>query len=113
MIPKEICDKYGIGTIEEYRENMLEGETEAFYYKQFLKSTDHIPLKLIEGSVTSAEVAEELKYREIARREIATINGESYEPKEEQKTLDERTEAAESSIDYLSMMTGVDIPTEV
>ena len=112
-IPENILNKYGLPILETFRENMQPGESEIMYYEQFLKSTDHIPLKLIEGSVTSAEVAEELKYREIARREIATINGESYEPKEEQKTLDERTEAAESSIDYLSMMTGVDIPTEV
>lgn len=113
-IPDTVLKAYGCLTLEEYRFMFPEIENkEEAIYRSFLSKTDHIPLKLIEGSVSSADAAEELKYREIARREIATINGESYEPKEEQKTLDERTEAAESSIDYLSMMTGVDIPTEV
>ena len=34
------------------------------------------------------------------------------DPPEPQPTLEERMDAAESSIDYISMMTGVEIPTE-
>lgn len=56
--------------------------TKITFYQTFLMRTDHIPLKLIEGSVSSADVAEELKYREIARQEIARLEGHPYEPKE-------------------------------
>ena len=113
-IPDTVLKTYSCLTLEEYRFMFPEIENkEEAIYRSFLSKTDHIPLKLIEGSITSADVSEELKYREVARREIAIISGKPYEPKEEQKTLDERTEATESNIDYLSMMTGVDIPTEV
>lgn len=81
-IPENILNKYGLPILETFRENMQPGESEIMYYEQFLKSTDHIPLTLIEGSVSSSDVAEELKYREIARQEIARLEGKPYEPKE-------------------------------
>lgn len=113
-IPAELQEKYSVQDINALVSmGHTEYEAARVHYYSFLSNTDYIPLKLIEGSITSADVFEELKYREIARQEIARIKGKPYEPKEEIKTLDERTEAAESNIDYLSMMTGVDIPTEV
>lgn len=81
-IPENILNKYGLPILETFRENMQLGESEIMYYEQFLKSTDHIPLKLIEGSVSSSDVTEELKYREIARQEIARLEGKPNEPKE-------------------------------
>ena len=64
---EELLNKYGLPSLEIFRKNMQPGESEIMYYEQFLKSTDHIPLKLIEGSVASSDVAEELKYREASR----------------------------------------------
>lgn len=81
-MPEELLNKYGLPSLETFRKNRQPGESEIMYYEQFLKSTDHIPLKLVEGSISSADVAEELKCREIARKEIAKIEGKPYEPKE-------------------------------
>ena len=75
-----------------------EDEATRIHYFSFLSNTDHIPLKLIEGSVSSADVAEELKYREIARQEIAKIEGKSYEPKAGKITLDARMTNIEADV---------------
>ena len=58
---KEFLDRYGIGTIEQYRENMLEGESETFYYQQILDLTDHIPNKIIETFVENMAAASALE----------------------------------------------------
>lgn len=58
---KEFLDKYGTGTIEQYRENMLEGESEVFYYQQVLDLTDHIPNKIIESFVENMASASALE----------------------------------------------------
>ena len=58
---KEFLDKYGTGTIEQYRENMLEGESEVFYYQQILDLTDHIPLKIFETFVENMATASALE----------------------------------------------------
>ena len=83
MIPETLVQKYEVATLEKCIEMFGESaNTEITFYQTFLIQTDHIPLKLIEGSVSSNDVAEELKYREIARQEIARLKGEPYEPKE-------------------------------
>ena len=83
MIPETLVQKYEMATLEKCIEMFGESaNTERTFYQTFLIQTDHIPLKLIEGSISSADVAEELKYREIARQEIAKIEGKPYEPKE-------------------------------
>lgn len=83
MIPITLVQKYGVMTLEKCIEIFGDStDTERTFYQTFLMKTDHISLKLIEGSVSSADVAEELKYREIARQEIARLKGEPYEPKE-------------------------------
>ncbi len=105
-IPDTVLKTYNCLTLEEYRFMFPEIENkEEAIYRSFLNKTDHIPLKLIEGSISSADVAEELKYREIARQEIAMIEGKPYEPKTDKMTLDERTaileeEGLEATIDH-------------
>lgn len=58
---KEFLDKYGTGTIEQYRENMLEGESEVFYYQQVLDLTDHIPNKIFESFIENMATASALE----------------------------------------------------
>lgn len=48
---KEFLDKYGFPTIEQYRENMIEGESEIDYYQQILDMTDYIPHKIFESFI--------------------------------------------------------------
>lgn len=82
MIPIELLEKYNMKSLEGYKEDFGDSiSTERTFYQTFLIQTDHIPLKLIEGSVSSIDAAEELKYREIARQEIAKIEGKPYEAK--------------------------------
>ena len=68
MIPKEIYEKYHLADITEY-------ETESVFYETFLIQTDFIPNKIIEGVATSADYADELYYREVARQELDKLNG--------------------------------------
>ena len=63
MIPKEIYEKYHLADITEY-------ETESEFYETFLIQTDFIPSKILEGVATSADYADELYYREVARKQI-------------------------------------------
>ena len=63
MIPKEIYEKYHLADITEY-------ETESEFYETFLIQTDFIPNKILEGVATSADYADELYYREVARQQI-------------------------------------------
>lgn len=68
MIPKEIYEKYHLADIAEY-------ETESVFYETFLIQTDFIPSKILEGVATSADYADELYYREVARQELDKLNG--------------------------------------
>lgn len=79
MIPKEIYEKYHLADITEY-------ETESVFYETFLIQTDFIPNKILEGVATSADYADELYYREVARQQI---NGDT-ENSSTQKPLDAR-----------------------
>ena len=79
-IPVELQEKYSTQDIEALVSmGHADNEATKSHYYSFLANTDYIPLKLIEGSISSADVAEELKYREIARQEIAKLEGEPYE----------------------------------
>lgn len=81
-LPKELQEKYGVPDMDVLvTMGQTENEAVNIHYASFLRDTDYITLNLFEGSVASSEVAEELKYREIARQEIATANGETYEAK--------------------------------
>ena len=84
MIPKEIYEKYHLADISEY-------ETDSEFYETFLIQTDFIPNKILEGAATSEEYADELYYREVARREINGDTGDS----SAQKPLDVRPDGIE------------------
>ena len=84
MIPKEIYEKYHLADITEY-------ETESEFYETFLIRTDFISNKILEGVATSEEYADELYYREVARKEISGDAGNSTT----QKPLDVRLDGIE------------------
>lgn len=99
MIPVALVQEYEVATLEKCIEMFGDStDTERTFYQTFLMRTDHIPLKLIEGSVSSADVAEELKYREIARQEIARLEGKPNEPKADKITLDARITNIEADV---------------
>ena len=98
-IPDTVLKNYNCLSIEEYSFMFPEIENkEEAIYRSFLDNTDHITLKLIEGSVSSTDVAEELKYREIARQEIAKLEGKPNEPKADNITLDVRITNIEADV---------------
>ena len=66
MSINEIAEKYGLAQLEEFQDAGEEIE----FYKSFLVLTDHIPNKILEGVATSEEYADELYYREFARKQI-------------------------------------------
>lgn len=62
----KIAEKYGLAPLEEFQNAGEEIE----FYRSFLVLTDHIPNKILEGVATSEEYANELYYREFARKQI-------------------------------------------
>ena len=74
--PIEILNKYDLPPLSEYiktatdRPEVIEG-----YYKQFLINSNHVCDEILEGVATSEEYADELYYREVARRELDKLNG--------------------------------------
>lgn len=92
MIPAELLEKYNMKSLEDYKSDFSDSENmELMFYQTFLAQTDYLILKLFEGSLSSADVAEELKYREVARQKLAEANGKTYEINEDKQTLEERT----------------------
>lgn len=96
-IPQEILDKYGLPTLETFRENMDEGESEVMYWQQFLNVTDYISNKIVDELIDDLANAtalqfitvfidfikkikndynEELRCRKLAREEINKLQGE-------------------------------------
>ena len=71
MTINEVAEKYGLAPLETFKEEFTEIE----FYESLLKQTDHIPNKILEGVATSADYADELYYREVARRELDKLNG--------------------------------------
>ena len=67
MSINEIAEKYGLAQLEEFQNAGDEIE----FYRSFLVLTDHIPNKILEGVATSEEYADELYYREVARKQIS------------------------------------------
>ena len=75
-IPIEILEKYNMKSLEEYKEDVGNfADTEKMFYETFLIQTDFIPNKILEGVATSADYANELYYREVARQELDKLNG--------------------------------------
>ncbi len=96
-MPEELLTKYHMKTMEGYKEDFEDSkDTEVMFWNTFLKQTDHIPNKLVEGAIRTEECAEELTYREIARCEIARLNGEEITGTQKHKTLEERATASEN-----------------
>ena len=60
----------GIGKWFEYGELNDEHLREVDVWHMFLERTDFIPNKILEGVATSADYADELYYREVARQQI-------------------------------------------
>lgn len=93
MTINEVAKKYNLQTLEEFI--LTSGEdsqvSKDIWYNIILNCTEYIIPRLIEGSMTTSECKDELAAREIARQEIAKLNGETYEPKQNAKTIDERT----------------------
>ena len=56
-------EKYNVADVSQYA-------TESEFYIAFLSATDHVPNKILEGVATSADYADELYYREVARQQI-------------------------------------------
>ena len=67
MSINEIAEKYGLAQLEEFQNAGEEIE----FYRSFLVLTDHIPNKILEGVATSEEYADELYYREVAKKQIS------------------------------------------
>lgn len=78
-IPEELLTKYKMETIDKH-------ESPEDFYSTFLYVTRHICDEILEGAATSADYADELYYREVARREINGDAGNS----STQKPLDAR-----------------------
>lgn len=71
-IPVEILKKYNMGSLEEYKKDFGDSaDIERMFYETFLTQTDFILNKILEGVATSADYADELYYREIARQQIS------------------------------------------
>ncbi|MGN0695025.1 MAG: hypothetical protein ACI4LK_08995 [Lentihominibacter sp.] len=102
MIPKNIYEKYHLADIAEY-------EAESVFYSTFLIQTDFIAAKILEGVATSADYADELYYREIARQELDKLNGGTGEAAQV-LPLDASIEKAGANIDYIAMMADIELP---
>lgn len=89
-IPESLLNKYEVQDINALIE-MNSDIGEIMHYQDFLKKTDYVINKLSEGIIATNDCSEELQYREIARQEIARLSGEQYEPKDDIKTVEERT----------------------
>ena len=83
-IPEELLTKYKMGTIDKH-------ESPEDFYSTFLYVTRHICDEILEGAATSEDYADELYYREVARREINGSAGNS----STQKPLDVRLDGIE------------------
>ena len=67
-IPEELLTKYKMETIDKH-------ESPEDFYSTFLYVTRHICDEILEGAAASANYADELYYREVARQELDKLNG--------------------------------------
>ena len=100
VINEEILKKYQMDDCQYYIDGYGETEGTLAFCRAFLNLTDHIPLKLLEGTLTTADCVDELAYRELARQEIAKLNGETPVVVENQKTLEQRVTEAEEKTEF-------------
>lgn len=105
-IPESITKKYNISTYGEY---VHDNESLEEYCRLILKVTDYIPNEILEGAATSADYADELYYREVARQELDKLNGGTGEAAQV-LPLDASIEKAGANIDYIAMMADIELP---
>ncbi|MGN0693726.1 MAG: hypothetical protein ACI4LK_02305 [Lentihominibacter sp.] len=80
MIPGKMLEKYSMNTLETYKYDFGDTiDTEIGFYRTFLSQTDYICNKIVEGVSTKEDYEEELHYRNVARQEIARLNGSTVE----------------------------------
>ena len=109
-----VFEKYGLPLLGEYIKGMSEleiSENNATkdYYTIFLTRTDYITNKLVEGAIKTEDCTDELYYREVARQEIARLNGETPASIENKKTLEERATQNEADTAVIAMMSDIDL----
>lgn len=110
IIPTEILEKYNMLELDWYKEQFGDStDTEKNFYKTFLIQTDHITNKLVEGAIKTEDCTDELYYREVARQEIARLNGETPAAVENRKTLEERATQNEADTAFIAMMSDIDL----
>lgn len=79
MIENFILKKYGLPSLEEYKEKLNDPNAEELYYRTFLMQTDHIPNKIVESQLLQKEAVDYtdvLQARAFARSEINRIASE-------------------------------------
>lgn len=109
-IPEEMLKKYNMGNLDFYKKIFgNDNGSEKSFYQTFLQQTDHIANKLVEGVIKTEDCTEELYYREIARQEIARLNGETPSVIENKKTLEERATQTEADTAFIAMMSDIDL----
>lgn len=54
---EKMLEKYGLPTLEQFNEGMMEGESVKLYYQLVLDVTDHIPLKIFESFIENMATA--------------------------------------------------------
>lgn len=102
MIPVKLLIKYQMGFDGETTEQVIERYGDDFY-SVFLIQTDFIPNKILEGVATSEEYANELYYREVARKQISGGEVGTAVP------LDRSVEKTIADIEFIAMMTDVEL----
>ena len=109
-IPEALLNEYHMKTLSGYKEDFGDtADTELQFYQVFLEQTDYIACQLVEGVIKTEDCAEELYYREVARQEIARLNGETPASVENKKTLEERATQNEADMAFIAMMSDIDL----
>lgn len=96
LIPQNMLDKYHMPTLDVFLETWVDENNDkesvtCGYYEDFLHRTNHIPNEIIEGSITSEEVLEELYYREVSRIEMNKYLGKEVAEAKPNITVEQRT----------------------
>lgn len=108
QIPQKLLDKYNLLTLEQIKRMFDDEKAEIAFYRSFINATNFICNQILEGAKLSDEYADELFYREFARQEINKLNGSEGETVE-LKPLDSIARKNEANIDFLAMMTDVEL----
>ncbi len=109
-IPETLLNKYRMKALDEYKKDFGDlPETEILFYETFLSQSKTVVEQLVEGSIKTEDCTDELYYREVARQEIAKLNGETPAVVENQKTLEQRATQTEADTAFIAMMSDIDL----